>query len=140
MRSSPATTWSVTAAAGGSVTDGPVGADVPTRWEQAGRGRALTWLEPRALYRPGLPSDEVLAAAGTTVLAEWAVPIEVDGKRIDLAGTTRWVPIEVGEADRAPAEGAPRADPDLVLLGVGAATATAASVLVLGRRRVRRRP
>jgi hypothetical protein len=90
-------TWMPTAAAGGDVPDGRVGAGAPPRWEVAGPGRALTWLEPRALYPQGVPPAEVLERGAPTLLQEWVLPLEVDGERIELAGTTEWLPLDLSD-------------------------------------------
>ncbi len=137
-------TWLLTAASRGAAPEGPVGADVEPRWESLGRGTTLTWLEPRARYAASLPPQNVLDSGRTEVVKRWTVPIELDGARVELSGTTSWVPQSGTSAGGPPAE-APRTLPlrtgtpiGILLTGVGAAVVTAV-VLLVARRRSRRR-
>lgn len=135
-------TWLLTAASRGTPPDGPVGADVEPRWESLGGGTTLTWLEPRARYAGALPPRSVLDSGRTEVVVRWTVPIELDGAKVELVGTTSWVPHSEGAAG-GPEGGALRTHPPrtgapiAILAGVG--TAVAAALSVVARRRSARR-
>lgn len=136
-------TWLLTAASRGAPPNGPVGADVEPRWESLGSGTTLTWLEPRARYAGSLPPQTVLDSGRTEVVVRWTVPVELDGARVELSGTTSWVPQSTNSASGTPdvaPERAPRrrATTIAVITGVGTAVFTALLLLVNGRRSRRR--
>lgn len=68
--------------------------DAAPRWRHVADVPRHAWLEPRARYPDEQPPDDVVARAAPTTLLEWAVPVLVDGQRVAVEGTTRWVPAE----------------------------------------------
>jgi hypothetical protein len=61
----------------------------------AGRVRSQTysWLEFRGLYERDRPPRRVLEGGKTAVLRAWTVPLEQDGRRVELRGETVWKPV-----------------------------------------------
>lgn len=121
-------TWLLTAASRGTTPNGPVGADVVPRWESLGGGSTLTWLEPRARYPDSLPPKAVLDSGETEVVVRWELPVDLDGERASLSGTTSWVP-QSGDEPRPDFGGAP------IAIAVGVASAAFTAILLLRNRR-----
>lgn len=129
-------TWRLTAASRGAAPDGPIGAAEPPRWQSLGAGSTLTWLEPRARYPEPVPPRRVVRRGRREVVLRWSVPISVDERPTELAGTTEWVPERAAARGGDDAPAGPRAA--LAVASVAAVlVATGASVLL---RRRRRRP
>lgn len=132
-------TWLLTAASRGATPNGPVGADVEPRWESLGRGTTVTWLEPRARPAESLPPKAVLDSDRSEVVVRWSVPVDLDGERASLTGTTSWVPQSdeaTGGAATAVSERRPLRDAAPIALAIGVGSAVVTAVVLL---RVRRR-
>ena len=84
-------TWALTAAArdGTPAVAAPAGGPA---WRRIAELPAVTWLEPRAAYQPGIPPPEVQRSPTPVELGAWNVPLEVAGRPLSLRGTTTWLP------------------------------------------------
>jgi hypothetical protein len=58
---------------------------------------SYSWLESRGLYERERPPRRVLAGRKTAVLRAWTVPLEQDGRRVELRGETVWKPVNRSE-------------------------------------------
>lgn len=76
----------------GSVPAVPADPDAPPRWRRVERQPRYAWLDTRALYERGRPPQDIAEGGRETVLRRWTVPLEVGGRRVDVRGTTSWVP------------------------------------------------
>lgn len=124
-------TWALTAAARGDVTGARSTTDAP-RWQQIAVGPTVTWLEPRAAYQLGVPEGSVQRSPDPVVLGAWTVPVEVGGRRLDLAGVTTWVP-DPGARPAAGEASGSRLVP--IAGGMAVVAVVAASAVFLRRRR-----
>lgn len=87
----------------GSVPELPADADAAPRWRRVERQARFAWLDTRALYERGRPPQEIAEGGREVVLRNWTVPLQAGGRRVDLRGTTSWIP--TGEAVAARREG-----------------------------------
>jgi hypothetical protein len=62
-------------------------------WAQVSGTQGYSWLEFRGLYERDRPPRRVLEAGKTAVLRAWTVPLEQDGRRVELRGETVWKPV-----------------------------------------------
>jgi hypothetical protein len=88
----------------------------------------LTWADVRLRYPSEDPPAEFAEAQGPVDLARWEIPVLVDGERLALAGSIRWIP-----NGRAIGEGSPWT---LVVLGGVALLLAGGVALVLRNRRL----
>jgi hypothetical protein len=65
----------------------------PPEWAPAAGTQTYSWLEFRGLYERDRPPRRVLDARKTAVLRAWTVPLEQDGRRVELRGETVWKPV-----------------------------------------------
>jgi hypothetical protein len=96
------------------------------RW-QAVPGMSYTWLDGRL----AAPQDPPRDAGRPAVVAQWQIPLLVEGRPAALTGRLRWTP---DPALAAPATGG-AAGPGLLALSAGAAGVLAAGVLLVRLRR-----
>lgn len=116
----------------GELPQEPVDPAAPPLWRRVAEVPRYGWLESRTRYQPEQPPDQVLRSAEPTVLTRWRIPVDVGGRRVDIAGDTRWIPI----AGAARAEG-PGGDggPTPTLLAAGGALVCLLLFVMLGVRR-----
>jgi hypothetical protein len=76
-------------ALGGAVVD----ASAPPDWVPATSAPSYSWLEFRGLYEHDRPPRRVLDGRKTATLRAWTVPLEQDGRRVELRGETIWKPV-----------------------------------------------
>ena len=77
---------------------------VGTGWTTVARSQSYSWLDGRLRYPHDVPPAEVVRRR--SVVQRWAVPVLLDGRRTQVAGTVTWVPRADALRDlRAPAEG-----------------------------------
>lgn len=88
----------------------------------------LTWADVRLRYPSEDPPDELAAAQSPVDLARWEIPVLVDGERLALAGSIRWVP-----NGRTIGEGSPWT---LVVLGGVVLLVAGGAALMLRNRRL----
>ena len=69
-----------------------VDADAMPDWTPLTGAPSYAWLEFRGLYERDRPPRRVLDADKTMVLRAWTVPVEQDGRRVELRGETVWKP------------------------------------------------
>lgn len=68
-------------------------ADAEPDWRQISPEPVWAWHDHRAQWMgDGLPEEAAAAPGEEHLLAEWVTPITVDGVRVGVAGTLRWVP------------------------------------------------
>ena len=60
---------------------------------------SYTWFDPRIRVPEEEVPDAVQRAGAPTVLSRWVIPLAVGDERIDVSGTTTWMPLT--EAERA---------------------------------------
>jgi hypothetical protein len=65
----------------------------PPDWTPVAETQSYSWLEFRGLYERDRPPRRVLDAGKTAVLRAWTVPLEQDGRRVELRGETVWKPV-----------------------------------------------
>ena len=65
----------------------------PPEWAPVAPTQTYSWLEFRGLYERDRPPQRVLDGGKTAVLRAWTVPLEQDGRRVELRGETVWKPV-----------------------------------------------
>ncbi len=104
---------------------------------------SYTWLDTRLRYPADLPPQEVLGADGPTVVKEWVVPVELDGRPATLTGDVTWVPEAVAAAMVGGTADEPAGDSSswlVPVLGAGALLVLAVGVLAVRRAQRRTAP
>ena len=94
-------TWADDARAQGqdlTVAAAVVDPTAPPDWAPATGTQTYSWLEFRGLYERDRPPRRVLEAGKTAVLRAWTVPLEQDGRRVELRGETVWKPVSRSKA------------------------------------------
>ncbi len=67
--------------------------DAEPDWQRVSAEPVWAWHDHRAQWMgDGLPDQAVDAPGKEHLLAEWVTPITVDGVRVGVAGTLRWIP------------------------------------------------
>lgn len=116
----------------GSVPAVPADPDAAPRWRRVERQARYAWLDTRALYERGRPPREIAEGGRETVLRRWTVPLQAGGRRVDVRGTTSWMPSREAVVARREGDGGLSA---VIPLGaVGALALTGALALRLRRR------
>jgi len=62
-------------------------------WIREAGAPSYSWLEFRGLYASDRPPRRVLDGGKTAVLRVWTVPLEQEGRRVELRGETVWKPV-----------------------------------------------
>jgi hypothetical protein len=89
-------TWADDARAQGqdlTVAAAVVDPTAPPDWAQVAGAQTYSWLEFRGLYEHDRPPRRVLESGKTAVLRAWTVPLEHEGRRVELRGETVWKPV-----------------------------------------------
>ena len=89
-------TWADGARAQGqdlTIAASVVDPNAPPDWMWVAGTQTYSWLEFSGLYERDRPPRRVLEAGKTTVLRAWTVPLEQDGRRVELRGETVWKPV-----------------------------------------------
>jgi hypothetical protein len=94
------------------------------RWKEVSRTGRFEWHDHRMHWMSTGDPEQVKDKSVRTKVFDWKVPVEVDGKRSDIAGTLFWTPTPGGSV------------PWLLIVGLTlAAVALLAGVTVLRHRR-----
>jgi hypothetical protein len=78
---------------GGAVVDASAQPD----WTPVTSTPSYSWLEFRGLYERDRPPRRVRDGGKTAVLRAWTIPLEQDGRRVELRGETVWKPVTRSE-------------------------------------------
>lgn len=129
-------TWQSIQAAQGEATDVTPDPAAPPQWSQVSGQHVYAWVDPRPAST--LRTSDLALLTRPAVVARWSIPLLVDGRRVDAAGTTTFVPSAAGST---PADGGFAGKATTPLL-VGAAVLLAGAFALLYLRvylRARRR-
>jgi hypothetical protein len=83
----------------------PADAEARPRWRLVSPVPSFTWIEPRARYAPEQPPGPVVARGEPARLVSWSIPLTQDGRRVEVRGTTSWLPNTRSGVPEAPDEG-----------------------------------
>jgi hypothetical protein len=75
-------------------TEAPPGADAEAdpEWQRVGDGPTVRWHDHRAHWMAPTPRVALDEPSRSHLLAEWSIPLTVDGVATEVRGTTSWVP------------------------------------------------
>lgn len=76
----------------GDSPDGIVDADAEPDWRVVATVPRFGWIDPRLDFPGREPDASIVGAARTTEVAEWTIPMTVDGQVVTLAGVIDWEP------------------------------------------------
>lgn len=81
-----------------AVSDGGADASAAPQWRRVSSASSYAWLETRALYPGQRPPREISEGRERVVLEKWTVPVQAGARRLEIRGTTSWVPFRTAVA------------------------------------------